>query len=86
MRGRGKSPILNRIMTSIENSSDYCSVCKSLLFDVLQKTSPYISPRGRVVPRDLIQQTLPWTGSTPTWIGTEDSVRRHTGEKQKSGG
>ena len=82
MMGRGKSPILNRIMASIENPSDYCSVCKSLLFDVLQKTSPYISPRGRIVPTGLIQQTVPWTDSTP-----EDSVRRQTtGNKQQSGG
>ena len=88
MRERGKSPILNRILTSIENPSDYCSVCKSLLFDVLQKTSPYISPRGRVVPGGLIlEQSVLWTGITPTWRWKEDSVRcQTTTEQQRSGG
>ena len=78
MRGTGKSSILNRITTSIETPSDYCSVWKRLLFYVLQKTSPYIRPHGRVVPTRLIQQTVPSTGSTPTWRGGEDSVRRQT--------
>ena len=94
MRGRGKYPILNRIMTSIENPSDFCSVCKSLLFDVLQKTSPYISPRGTAVPGGLIleqptppiQQTSPWTVGTPTWSGTEDSVRCQARDKQQQSG
>ena len=86
MRGRGKSPILNRITTSIETPSDYCSVCKSFLFDVLQKTSPYISPRGRAIPGGLIQQTSPWTGDTPTWRGTEDSVQRQARDKQQQSG
>ena len=87
MRGSGNSPILNRIMTSIENPSDYCSACKSLLFDVLQKTSPYINPHGRAVPGGLIlEQTLPWTGGTPTWCGTEDSVRCQTMVKQQQSG
>ena len=87
MRGRGKSSILNRIMTSIENPSDFCSVCKRLLFDVSKKTSPYISPRGRTVPTRLIlEQTWPWTGGTPTWRLTEDSVRcQTTTEQQQSG-
>ena len=86
MRGSGKSPILNRIMTSTEKPSDYCGVCKSLLFDVLQKISPYISTRGRVVRRGIIQQTVPLMGGTPTCGGTEDSVRRHTWDKQQQSG
>ena len=64
------------------------SVCWSLLFDVLQRTSPYIGPRGRVVPGCLVilEQTVPWTGSTPCCCGLEDSVRCHWRDKQQSGG
>ena len=85
--GRGNSPVLDRLVTSTENPSDYCSVCKSLLFNVLQRTSPYISPHGRTVPLSLIQQTSPWTGGTATWGGTEDSVRcQARANQQQSGG
>ena len=55
---------------NIENNSDYCIHVS--YFTCLQKISPYISPRGKVVPLGLIQQTVPWTGST------QDCVRVHT--------
>ena len=44
-------------------------------------------PAGRVVLLSLIlEQTLLWTDSTQTYVGGQDSVRRHTGDKQQSGG
>ena len=88
LRGGGAThPVLDRIVTSMGNPSDYCSVCKNLLFDVLQRTSPYTSPRGRVVPGCLVlEQKVPLTVGTPIWVSGEDSVHRQSGIKQQSGG
>ena len=88
MEGGGNSPSLHRLVSSIENPFEYCRVCKSLLFDVLQRTSPFTSPRGRAAPGGFIlEQSVLWMESTPICGGTEDSVRSQTsGKEQQSGG
>ena len=80
-------PDIHRLLTSIENPPDYCCVCKSLSFNVLQRTSPYTSPRGKIAPCIIIlEQSVPWTDGTPICGTKEESVRCQTLNKQQSGG
>ena len=57
---------------------------------VFQRTSPYTSPRGKVVPDGLIlEQSVPLTDGTQICMRGEDSVRRQIPllhVQQQSGG